>query len=291
MKRLREAIEGRPWILLFPFLVHYAIFTLFPLGRACTLVFYRWDLVTDARFVGTANFSYLLGDPQVLQAFGNTLVFLAIHIPLQIGTALGLALILHRDVLGRDLYRAAFFLPYVISGAVITILWAKFYATDGGLLNTALGSLGLSGMPWLTSPWLAMPSIALMATWKNVGFYVILFLTGLQAIPRSRYEVLEMEGATRLQELRYLILPALRPSMILVVTLSTINGFQLFIEPYVLTGGGPLGSTLSVVLYMYKQAFEYQHMGYAATVGVALAVVVMAVTLLQRRLIGGGVSR
>jgi multiple sugar transport system permease protein len=284
--RRPNLIERHPWVILTPFLLHFAIFVGFPLVRALELVFQRWDLVGPKTFVGTGNLSYLLGDPQVLEAFRNTFVFLAVHIPTQIGLALGLALILNQEIRGRDWFRTAFFLPYVVSGAVITILWAKLYATDGGLLNSILGSVGLPGVPWLTHPWLAMPAIALMATWKNVGFYVILFLTGLQAIPKSHYEVLAMEGASRLQALRYLILPAIRPSMILVVTLSTINGFQLFIEPYVLTGGGPMGSTMSVVLLMYKHAFEYQHMGYASTLGFSLAVVIFAVTLIQKKALG-----
>jgi ABC-type sugar transport system permease subunit len=186
----------------------------------------------------------------------------------------------------RAFWRAAFFLPVVISGAVVAILWSNLYATDVGLINNLLVRIGLSPVSWLTNPATAMPAIAVMVTWKNVGFYVIIYLAGLQYIPRSCQEAIEIEGATGWQRFRYLTLPSLLPQTLLVVTLSTINGFQLFIEPYVMTGGGPLRRTYSLVLYLYTNAFSYQKMGYAATIGVALALMIGAVVALQRRLIG-----
>ena len=146
--------------------------------------------------------------------------------------------------------------------------------------------IGLQPVPWLPDPSTAMPAIAAMVTWKNVGFYVIIYLAGLQYIPRSCKEAIEIEGASAWQRFRFLTLPLLLPQTILVVTLSTINGFQLFIEPYVMTGGGPLRRTYSIVLYMYTNAFSYQKMGYAATIGVALAIIIGAVVALQRRVIG-----
>jgi multiple sugar transport system permease protein len=201
-------------------------------------------------------------------------------------TALALALALNRPLALRAFWRASFFLPVVISGAVVAILWSNLYATDVGLFNQLLTRMGFTPVPWLTDPRTAMPSIAVMVTWKNVGFYVIIYLAGLQYIPRSCQEAIEMEGATAWQRFRYLTLPSLLPQTILVVTLSTINGFQLFIEPYVMTGGGPLRRTYSIVLYLYTNAFSYQKMGYAATIGVALALIIGTVVLLQRRVIG-----
>ena len=163
---------------------------------------------------------------------------------------------------------------------------AALYATDVGLINRVLVRLGLAPVPWLTDPTTAMPAIAVMATWKNVGFYVIIYLAGLQYIPRSCQEAIELDGASAWQRFRLLTLPLLLPQTVLVLTLSTINGFQLFIEPYVMTGGGPLRRTLSVVLYMYTNAFSYQKMGYAATIGVALAAMIGAVVAIQRRVLG-----
>src|SRR4030095_1234821 len=191
-----------------------------------------------------------------------------------------------RQLAFRAFWRAAFFLPVVISGAVVAILWSSLYATDVGLINRLLVRMRPQPVPWLTDPRTAMPAIAAMVTWKNVGFYVIIYLAGLQYIPRSCKEAIEMEGAPSCQPFRYLTLPLLLPQTILVVTLSTINGFQLFIEPYVMTGGGPLTAPESQVPYMYTNAFSYQKMGYAATIGVALALIIGAVVALQRRVLG-----
>lgn len=268
----------------------YALFLLafaaYPIAFALALVFMRWDLVTTPSFAGADNIRLLAGDLRFWQAVGNTFVFLAIHLPLQIAVALTLALALNRPMRFRAFWRAAFFLPVVISGAVVAILWSALYATDVGLINALLAKVGVDPVPWLTDPNLAMPAIAVMVTWKNVGFYVIIYLAGLQYIPRSCQEAIELDGASAWQRFWNLTLPMLLPQTILVVTLSTINGFQLFIEPYVMTGGGPLRRTFSVVLYMYTNAFSYQKMGYAATIGVALAVIIGTVVAVQRRVIG-----
>jgi multiple sugar transport system permease protein len=269
-----------------PYTAFLLIFAVYPIVFALVLVFLQWDLVTTPTFAGTDNVRLLMHDGRFWRAVVNTFVFLSIHVPLQIITALALALALNRQLAGRSFWRAAFFLPVVISGAVVAILWSNLYATDVGLINHLLVKIGISPVPWLTDPRTAMPAIAVMVTWKNVGFYVIIYLAGLQYIPRSCQEAIEIEGATAWQRFRYLTLPSLLPQTILVVTLSTINGFQLFIEPYVMTGGGPLRRTYSVVLYLYNNAFAYQKMGYAATIGVALALIIGVVVLVQRRVIG-----
>lgn len=269
-----------------PYAIFLLVFAAYPVVFALVLVFLRWDLVTAPSFAGFDNVRMLTSDGRFWRAVGNTFVFLSIHVPLQIVTALGLALALNRKLVLRGFWRAAFFLPVVISGAVVSILWSNLYATDVGLINKLLVLIGLTPVPWLTDPNTAMPAIAVMVTWKNVGFYVIIYLAGLQYIPRSCQEAIEIEGASAWQRFRYLTLPSLLPQTILVITLSTINGFQLFIEPYVMTGGGPLRRTYSVVLYLYNNAFAYQKMGYAATIGVALALIIGAVVLIQRRVIG-----
>jgi len=269
-----------------PYAVFLLTFAAYPILFALALVFMHWDLVTPPAFAGVDNIQLLAVDARFWRAVLNTFVFLAIHLPLQIATALTLALALNRPLVFLTFWRAAFFLPVVISGAVVAILWNALYATDVGLLNRLLAKVGVAAIPWLTDPSLAMPSIAVMATWKNVGFYIVIYLAGLQYIPRSVKEAIELDGATAWQRFRHLTLPLLLPQTILVVTLSTINGFQLFIEPYVMTGGGPLRRTFSVVLYMYTNAFSYQKMGYAATIGVALALIIGAVVAIQRRLIG-----
>jgi multiple sugar transport system permease protein len=281
-----RAEERSGWLLSAPYVAFLLAFALYPIVFALVLVFLRWDLVTEPAFAGSDNLRLLAHDGRFWQAVGNTFVFLSIHLPLQLVTALALALALNRPLALRAFWRAAFFLPVVISGAVVAILWSALYATDVGLINRLLVRLGLAPVAWLTNPATAMPAIAAMVTWKNVGFYVIIYLAGLQYIPRSCLEAIELEGATPWQRFRHVTLPLLLPQTILVVTLSTINGFQLFIEPYVMTGGGPLRRTYSIVLYLYTNAFSYQKMGYAATIGVALAAIIGAVVLMQRRLIG-----
>jgi multiple sugar transport system permease protein len=279
-----EARSG--WLLTAPYAAFLLVFAAYPVCFALALVFMHWDLVRAPSFAGFDNLSRLATDTRFWRAVANTFVFLAIHLPLQIATALTLALALNRPLVFRAFWRAAFFLPVVISGAVVAILWNALYATDVGLINSLLARAGVSPVPWLTDPSLAMPAIAVMVTWKNVGFYVVIYLAGLQYIPRSCQEAIELDGASAWQRFRHLTLPLLLPQTILVVTLSTINGFQLFIEPYVMTGGGPLRRTFSVVLYMYTNAFSYQKMGYAATIGVALALIIGMVVAIQRRVIG-----
>ncbi|MDB4877973.1 MAG: ABC-type transporter, integral rane subunit [Gemmatimonadetes bacterium] len=269
-----------------PYVLFLLAFAAYPVAFALALVLMHWDLVTTPSFAGLDNVKLLATDTRFWQAVGNTFVFLGLHLPLQIVTALALAVALNRPMMFRAFWRAAFFLPVVISGAVVAILWNALYATDVGLINALLVKAGIAPVPWLTDPRVAMAAIAVMVTWKNVGFYVIIYLAGLQYIPRSCQEAIELDGATAWQRFRHLTLPLLLPQTILVLTLSTINGFQLFIEPYVMTGGGPLRRTFSVVLYMYTNAFSYQKMGYAATIGVALAMIIGTVVAIQRKVVG-----
>ena len=281
-EQIKES-EKTGWLFTSPYLLFFAIFILYPLIFSFYLIFHKWDLVSAPEWVGLQNFYFLINDTEFFKALFNTFVFLVIHIPLQIIFALVLAVFLNQKIMARSFFRASFFLPVVISGAVVTILWQQLYSTDSGVINLLLSNIGLPKVPWLTDPLIAMPSIAIMATWKNVGFYIILFLSGLQNIPYHLYEAAQMEGSSQWQTFLKVTLPLLKPSMLLVVVLSTMGGFQLFIEPYVMTGGGPMGSTLSVVLYMYKQAFSFQHMGYAATIGFALSFIILMVVLVQKK--------
>jgi len=272
-------------IFVFPYVVFFLLFAAYPLVFSLILVFHRWNIVTPMEWVGFKNFVRLLNDPLFAKAIGNTLLFLAVHIPLQIVVALLFALLLNTRIAARGAFRAIFFLPVVVSGVVVTILWQQVYAYDNGILNAIALSLGLPRVPWIIDPSMAMPSIALMATWKNVGIYIVLFLVGLQNIPKELYESASLDGADSIRRFFYITIPMLNPSMILVVVLSTIGGFSLFIEPYVMTGGGPMQSTLSAMLYIYNQAFYFGHMGYAATLGFVFAVMILAVVLLQKRLL------
>ncbi|MBK6621965.1 MAG: sugar ABC transporter permease [Saprospirales bacterium] len=257
-------------------------FVLFPVVFSIILTFHKWNIISPMEYVGLDNFFRLFQDRLFWKAILNTLLFLLVHIPLQIVVALALAYFLTQKIFIRGFFRASFFLPVVISGVVVTILWQQLYGLESGLINRILISLGLGRVEWLTNWRVAMTSIAIMATWKNVGLYVILFLVGLQTVPTSYYEAADVEGATAWQKFRYITLPAINPTIFMVVILSTIGGFSLFIEPYIMTGGGPLNSTLSAMLYIYKQAFEYYHMGYSATLGLFFALLIMVVVVVQK---------
>ena len=271
-----------PYLIVSPYLLHLTLFIAFPVVFSIVLTFHKWNIISSMEFAGFDNFMRLFQDRLFWKAIFNTIVFLLVHIPLQIIVALALAYLLNEKILMRGFFRAAFFLPVVISGVVITILWQQLFTYDSGLLNKILTDIGAGKVGWLSNRNLAMTSIAFMATWKNVGLYVILFLIGLQTVPLMYYEAADVEGASSWQKFRYITLPSINPTIFMVTILSTIGGFSLFIEPYIMTGGGPLNSTLSAMLYIYKQAFEYYHMGYSATLGVFFAMLIMLVVVIQK---------
>jgi ABC-type sugar transport system permease subunit len=284
MKTRRRDTNGYFFIL--PYGIFFLAFVAYPLVFSFILMFNRWNIVTPMEWAGMKNFLRLFSDPLFYKSLRNTLLFLAIHIPLQAVVALGFSLLLHSRVRFRGVFRALYFFPVVVSGVVVTILWQQLYSFDYGILNRLLTGAGLPRIPWLVDPDFAMPSLAVMATWKNVGIYIVLFLVGLQNIPAELYEASQIDGASRRKQFFNITLPMLNPTIIVIIVLSTIGGFSLFIEPYVLTGGGPMQSTLSGMLYIYNQAFYFNHMGYAAALGFVFALIILAVVLIQRKVIG-----
>ena len=274
-----------PYFMVSPYLFHLLAFTAFPVIFSIVLTFFKWNIIGPMEWTGLGNWERIFNDRLFWKAILNTIKFLSIHIPLQIAVALLLAEVLNQKIFMRGFFRAAFFMPFVISGVVVTILWQQLLGFETGVINRILVSVGLGKVGWLIDPKVAMVSIAIMATWKNVGLYVILFLVGLQTVPKQYYEAADLEGASHWQKFFKITVPMINPTIFMVVVLSTIGGFSLFIEPYILTGGGPLNSTLSAVLYIYKQAFEYYHMGYSATLGVFFAMMVMIVVIVQKKFV------
>jgi len=274
-----------PYLLVLPYIIHFMIFVVFPVSFSILLTFNKWNIIAPMEFIGLDNYFRLFQDKLFWKSIVNTLIFLVIHIPLQIIVALFLAEVLNQKLKLRGFFRAAFFLPVVVSGVVVTMLWQQLYGFDSGVINQLLVSIGLPKIGWLTDPNVAMPSIAVMATWKNVGLYVVLFLVGLQTVPAQYYEAADLEGATHWQKFWHITFPMINPTIFMVVILSTIGGFSLFIEPYIMTGGGPLNSTISAMLYIYKQGFFYYHMGYASTLGMFFAIIILTVVIIQKRFI------
>jgi len=282
MKKFKNVTS---YLLVTPYILHVLLFVAFPVVFSFILTFHKWNIISPMEYVGLTNYEKLLQDRFFLKSVLNTLTFLIIHIPLQIVISLALAVALNEKLPFRAFFRGAFFMPVVVSGVVVTIMWQQLYSLEVGVLNKLLIAIGLNRVGWLTDPSWAMASIAFMATWKNVGLYIILFLVGLQTVPQSYYEAADIEGANGWQKFWHITLPAINPTVFMVVILSTIGGFSLFIEPYIMTGGGPLNSTLSAVLYVYKQGFFYYHMGYAATLGLVFALLILAVVVVQKRFI------
>ncbi|MBA2407053.1 MAG: sugar ABC transporter permease [Chitinophagales bacterium] len=277
--------EILPYLMVSPYLIFVLVFVLFPVLFCLFLTFHKWNIIGPMHFIGADNYTRLFHDRLFWKAIGNTLKFLLLHIPLQLVVSLFLAYLLNQKIRGIPFFRGAFFLPVIVSGVVITILWWQLLGYDTGLINRLLTSVGIPKVGWLVNPDVAIYSIALMATWKNVGLYVILFLVGLQTVPPQYYEAAKLEGATRWQQFHHITLPMINPTIFMVVILSTIGGFSLFIEPYIMTGGGPMNQTISAVLYIYKQAFQFYNMGYSATLGFFYAIMIMTVVVLQKKLI------
>jgi ABC-type sugar transport system permease subunit len=274
------------WILSSPYIIYFIIISAFPIIFSLILMFMRWNMLSSMQFIGLQNFFTLFQDPLFWKALVNTFIFLIIHIPLQICLALLISALLNNpDLIWKSFFRSTFFMPVVISGVVVTLLWKQLYSTETGLLNNILLGMSLEKIHWLTSTKIAMPAIAIMATWKNLGLYIIILLAGLQSIPRSLYEAADIDGAGKIQQFFHITIPMVNPTLITVIVLSTIGGFSLFIEPYIMTGGGPLNSTLSTNLYIYQQAFSFYKMGYAATMGFMMALIIFIVVMLQRKYI------
>ena len=274
------------YLLISPYLLFLAVFLIYPVFFSIWLTFHDWNIVSpEIPFVGLENYRRLLGDELFYKALWNTFRFIMINIPLQIVLALLLAVALNQPIKGRGFFRAAYFLPVVTSGVVISFLWSWMLSTDDGIINEVLGWFGIGPVPWLTSETWSIPSIAWVAAWKNLGYYVVIFLAGLQSIPKTLYEAARIDGAGPVQIFFRITLPMLNPAMLLVLVMSTINGFQLFTEPFIMTGGGPANSSLSVVMYIYKNAFQSLDMGYAATIGLALALIILTVSLLQKKIL------
>jgi len=284
-KSLFQRKKILPYLLVSPYLIFVIVFVLFPVIFCFFLTFHKWNIIAPMQFIGTANYTRLVHDRLFWKAIGNTLKFLLLHIPLQLVVSLLLAQLLNQQIRAKSFFRASFFMPVIVSGVVVTILWQQLLGYDSGLINRLFVNLGMEKTGWLIDPDIAIYSIAVMATWKNVGLYVILFLVGLQTVPTQYYEAAKLEGANRWQQFYHITLPMINPTIFMVVILSTIGGFSLFIEPYIMTGGGPLNTTLSAVLYIYKQAFQYYNMGYSATLGFFYAIMIMTVVILQKKFI------
>ena len=274
-----------------PFVLIFTIFLAGPIVAALVLSFtdfglrdLRNPLGTD--FIGLDNYVQLFGDATFWQSLLNTAYFVVVGVPLTLTVGLAAAVALDRGIdRFRTAFRVGYYLPVVTSIVAIAVVWRYVLNPDVGLVNMALGAVGIDGPNWLANPTLAMPAIIAMGVWRNLGFAMVVFLAGLQTIPRSLYEAAAIDGAGRWQAFRHITVPMLRPTILFMVVITTIGYLQLFEEPFVMTDGGPLDRTLSVSMYMYRQGFEFFHQGYAAAIAYVLFLLVAIVAFVQFRLL------
>jgi multiple sugar transport system permease protein len=284
------------WGFVAPALIVIGVFFLLPVLAGLALSLTDFDIyaladLRNLRFVGLDNYLELLRTPLFWQALGNTLYFVAVGVPLSIGLSLGAALLLHaRMARFTPFFRTALFAPVVTTLVAVAVVWRYLFQTRYGMVNYGLGHIGIDPIDWLGDPRLAMPTIILLAVWKNFGYNMMIFLANLQAVPEEVYEAARIDGATTFQQLVHITLPMLRPTLMLVGILTIAGYFQLFAEPYVMTQGGPLRSTVSVLYFMYEEGFKWWNLGTASTAAVLLFVLMFAVTWALMRISKRGVD-
>jgi multiple sugar transport system permease protein len=288
--RWREQLEG--YLFISPWLLGALTFTLGPILASFTLGFYRWDLFTAPRFTGTANFQKLSHDPLFYQAIVNTVYYAVVAVPLGLVVALGLAILVNQRLRGIALFRAAFFMPNIVAGVAMLLLWKWLFDPNFGLINelldrlhilNALSWFGIGRPQWLTSRGGAMPALILMSLWGTGGSMMV-FLAGLQSVPQELLEAAEIDGAGVVGRFRHVTLPLLTPTIFFLMVVGFIGALQTFNQAYIMTAGGPAHATLFYSLYLFQNAFEMFKMGYACAMALLLFAATLLISLLQVRL-------
>ena len=273
-----------------PALIAIGVFFFVPVIAALILGFTDFDIYSlanldYARFVGLKNYTRIFEDPLFWKALKNTFYFLIIGGPLSIAVSLAAALLLNSKLVRfKTFFRLAYFSPVVTTLVAIAVVWRFVYHPRYGLLNYALSWFGVPQIDWLGDPTWAMPAIILMAVWKNFGYNMIIFIAGLQNISQELYEAASIDGASAWQQFKSITIPMLAPTTLFISVITMIGYFQLFAEPYVMTQGGPLNSTLSIVYYMYQMGFRWWSMGYSAALAFVLFGIILIASLIQSRL-------
>lgn len=289
-RRFALAEGHAAWVLALPFCLLFLVFTAWPLLQSLILTFTDMrsrDLKTPfaVNVVGFDNFTKALGDPVFRKAAANTAYFVVVGVPLTLCVALAAAVALDKGIARfRAVFRLGFYLPVIASIVAAAVVWRFLLQEPGGLINTALGWVGIQGPNWLGDSRWAMPGLILMAVWRNFGTAMIIFLAGLQAVPASLLEAAAVDGATAWQRFRHVTLPLLRPTLLFVLVTTSIGYLQFFEEPFVITKGGPLNSTVSVSMYTYNQ-FGFGNYGLASAMSYLIFIVIAIVTAIQFRLL------
>ncbi len=279
----RRTITG--YIFIMPFILGVTFWVLIPALVAVYLTFQQWNLIAPPKFVGPANIQLLFKDPILPQALKATFLYTILSVPLGLVFSFFLATLINRNFRGIAIFRTIFYLPSIIPSVAGALLWAWMFNTEFGLMNVFVRAVGLSKVPWLQDPAWTMPAFIIISLW-GVGGSMIIFLAGLQGIPDIYYEAAEIDGAGRWSKFRYITLPMMSPIFFFNLVIGFINSFQVFVNAFLITDGGPQNSTLFLVLYIYRTAFSSLKMGYAATLSWVLFFILMGLSLIVFRYIG-----
>jgi multiple sugar transport system permease protein len=289
LSRGRLGSLAAPYLFLLPGFALFSVVLLYPIGRALQISLYDWKILPGAasEWVGLGNYGRALHDPVFWHSLGNSAVYMAATVPAQIVLGLLVAVLLDARMPGRALFRVLFYLPVVTSWVVVSLLFKYLFESDAGLVNWVLkDGLGVvdHNVQWLQHRWLAMTAISILGVWKGVGWSMVIFLAALQGVPQELREAAAIDGAGPWHRFRHVSLPAIRATIVFVVILLVIGGFNVFISVYLMTGGGPVGETEVLLTYMYRQAFEFLDFGYGSAIAFMLTGIVFALSLLQLRL-------
>lgn len=280
-----EAVRkhGPAYLFIAPAMLILGLFILAPMLVALVLSFASWNIIGAVKWVGLKNYALALADPTFAHGLWNTLLYTLGSCSLGVAGALALALLLNRELPGIGAFRALLFLPALMSEVITAMVFQWLFNTDTGVVNYLLTVVGIGKVPWLTSTTWAMPAVVIMGAWVGAAYNAPILLTGLQSISPSLYESARIDGATPWQEFRYITLPLLRPFTLYVLVMALIASFQVFGRIFVLTGGGPVDSTLVAVQYIYRVAFTFNQIGYASALSVTLFALLLVLTWMQMR--------
>ncbi len=280
-KWLKRNIEGYLFIL--PWLLGVIFLAIGPMCASLGLSFTKYEILTPPRYIGLANYQRIWNDELFWVSLWNTVYYVGLGVPLRLLLALFLAMLLNQQLRGMAFFRTVFYLPSVTAGVAVSLLWSWIFEPEFGVLNALLAKVGISGPSWLGSTTWAMPALIIMSVW-NVGRPMLIFLAGLQSVPSYLYEVVELDGGGAWQKFRTVTLPMMTPIIFFNLIMTIIQSFQVFTNAYIMTGGGPANATLVYILYLYNNAFQWLHMGYASALAWVLFAIVFILTLVQVKL-------
>jgi len=281
-RKTREALTG--WVFVSPALVTQILFIYFPLGWSFFVSFFRWNLIRPMRFIGFDNYTSMFTSSDFWSSMSVTFIYVAVTVPVSILIGLLLALLVNLPWLkGKGVFRTFFYIPVITSMAAAAVIWAWIFEGNVGLLNYFLSWFGVKSINWLSDPDYALIALMIIGIWKRIGYNMVLFLAGLQVIPRTYYEAADIDGASTFSKFMSITWPLLSPTTLFVTVMQFIASFRVFVSVSVITRGGPANSTRVITFYLYENAFGYLKFGYAAAISVVMFLMMVVFTLIQFR--------